>query len=74
MRTTVHFDTETFDGYPIQFRYNNSLTINVFTGLRDGPLGELEDAVEIDIMTLSEEGIDKAREACSEWIANYGKN
>jgi hypothetical protein len=29
--TTIVFDTQTADGYPLQFRWNGSLTINVFT-------------------------------------------
>lgn len=67
IRTTIVFDAETFDGYPMQFRYNGSLTINVYTGLRDDD-GEFIDPVEVDIMTLSEPSIDHARAAVQEWL------
>ena len=66
--TTTVFDTNTADGYPLQFRYNGSLTINVFTGLREGRYGPLEDEVEIDVMTLSDPGVDNARRAVEGWL------
>jgi hypothetical protein len=66
--TTIVFDTQTADGYPLQFRWNGSLTINVFTGLREGEYGPLEDEVEIDVMTLSESSMANARRAVEEWL------
>lgn len=66
--TTIVFDTTTGDGYPLQFRYNGSLTINVFTGLREKDYGPLEDEVEIDVMTISEPSMAHARDAVQEWL------
>lgn len=72
--TTIVFDTNTADGYPLQFRYNGSLTINVYTGLRDGRSGPLEDEVEIDVITLSEPGVTNAREAVKGWFTRSVDN
>lgn len=71
IRTTIVFDTETYDGYPMQFRYNGSLTINVYTGLRED--GQFIDAVEVDVMTLSEPSMTGARMAVEAWLIDQFK-
>lgn len=70
IRTTIVFDVETSDGYPMQFRYNGSLTINVYTGLIDDD-GEFIDPVEIDVITLSEPSLALARSTVEEWVDGF---
>lgn len=69
LKTTIIFDAETFDGYPIQFRWEpDSLTINVFTGLRDSINDPLEDEIEIDAITIGKPELAAARWACNYWL------
>jgi hypothetical protein len=65
--------TTTFDGYPLQFRWNMSKTINIFTGLIDDD-GDFIDAVEVDIISLSTDGdratLTEANKAVKEWLTS----
>jgi len=72
IRTTVIFDSSTFDGYPLQFRYDLNLRITVFTGIIDVD-DEFIDPSEVDTILLGEPGIDKATDAVKEWLTNHQK-
>jgi len=54
-----------------QFRYNGSLTVNVYIELGDESQFGLTYA-EVDVFTLSEPGIDNALQAVQEYVAALG--
>lgn len=69
--THIIWSGETHDGYPVQFRWNRSKTINIFTGLIED--GQFTDPVEFDIITIgSDEAatIGQVEAAISDWF-NY---
>lgn len=74
IKTSIVFDAETYDGYPLQFWYNGSLTINVFTGIRDSIEEELQDRVEVDVMTISNPGLVNALAAVRLYVDEFVNN
>lgn len=67
--TQLIWQGETHDGYPVQFRWNMSKTINIFTGLVED--GDFIDAVEFDIITIgSTEAatVEQVEAAINDWF------